>query len=372
VLAPHLESIERYQQHLYSTSAWCTRAVKDDALGARAHFSPFLGWSKPCPAVSAKLIPTLLRLSAHLDDPSYRQTAHALGQWLLDTQQADGSWDAKAGAKRQLMGRVFSTGQAVKGMMALYRDNQALQWLEAGGRGSSWLAASINAAGQWSQAGYTPRHKSYCTHVAWPLLECWQLTQDPSLKSAAERLLDNALSRVKNNGVIADWGFKESSIAYTHTIGLAIRDFQEASRLIDDYDRYAAPMEPALEVIYRKTSLGDGRLQGLFDENWYAAGDFVCLSGNAQLAICLLTMEKHRPDPRLVDAAAKLINYVLDTQKTDSRLTTRNGAVAGSHPFWGRYMSVRYPVSAAKYVCDALMVLQARLQEETTTAVKTS
>jgi hypothetical protein len=40
------------------------------------------------------------------------------------------------------------------------------------------------------------------------------------------------------------------------------------------------------------------------------------------------------------------------------------GAVAGSAPLWGDYMRMRYPNWAAKYHCDALMGVMARVERE--------
>lgn len=360
-----LPSIERYQHHLDITGRWCQRSAEKGKGGSCAHFSPFLGWSNPYPETTGYLIPTLLKLANHFGDESYRQTATELGQWLLDIQNKNGSWHGGLHPAKNPEGSVFNTGQILKGMAALYRDSKDQRWLEAGSHGAQWLADDVSQSGLWPAGDYqSSATPSYYTHVAWPMLEMWQLNQEASVRSAAERYLDNMLTRIQDNGVVSHWGFKDSGPAFTHTIAYTIRGFQESARLIDDYDRYAAPMEPALEVIYRKSELSNGRLAGSFDEKWHATGDYVCLTGNAQLAICLLMMEEHKPDLRLVDAAAKLVDFVAKVQRQSTPIEGVNGAVAGSYPLWGKYMIGRYPNWSAKYFCDSLLMMQDRIKAE--------
>ena len=362
---PQLPSIERYQHHLDITGRWCQRSAEKGKGGSCAHFSPLLGWSNPYPETTGYLIPTLVKLANHFGDESYRKTANELGQWLLDIQNEDGSWHGGLHPAKNPNGSVFNTGQILKGMAALYRDSEDQRWLEAASRGAQWLADDVSESGLWPagdyQASVTP---SYYTHVAWPMLEIWQLNQEGSIRKAAERYLDKMLTRITDNGVVSHWGFKDDGPAFTHTIAYTIRGFQESSRLINDYDRYAAPMEPALEVIYRKSELSNGRLAGSFDEKWHATGDFVCLTGNAQLAICLLLMEEQKPDLRLVNAATKLVDFVAKVQRQSTPISGVNGAVAGSYPLWGKYMIARYPNWAAKYFCDSLLMMQTRLAKE--------
>lgn len=362
---PLLPSIARYQHHLDITGRWCQRSVEKGYGGSCAHYSPFLGWSKPYPETTGYLIPTLLKLHRHFDCQAYHQTAYDLGQWLLNIQNKNGSWHGGLHPAVKPEGSVFNTGQILKGMAALYQDSNDQRWLEAGSRGANWLANEVDQKGLWPAGDYKASETpSYYTHVAWPLLEIWRLNHESHLQHAAERHLDKVLTRIKDNGVVSRWGFTDAGAAFTHTIAYTIRGFQEAARLLDDYDRYAAPMEPALEVIYSKSELCNGRLAGSFDESWATTGDFVCLTGNAQLAICLLIMEKQKPDLRLVNAATKLVDFVAKVQRQSTPLMAVNGAVAGSYPLWGKYMIGRYPNWAAKYFCDALLLVQQRINAE--------
>lgn len=360
-----LPSVIRYRHHIDITGRWCLRSAERGRGGSCAHFSPLMGWSKPYPETTGYLIPTLIKLAHHSGDSAYRKCAVELGGWLLDIQHGDGSWHGGLHPAKNAGGSVFNTGQILKGMAALYRESKDDHWLQAGSRGAEWLADSLGENGLWPAGDYqSTATPSYYSQVAWPMLEIWKLSGEPGLRAAAERHLDAVLNRTKENGVVAHWGFRDRGSAFTHTIAYTIRGFQEAARLIEDYERYGAPMEPALDVIYRKTGLTHGRLPGSFDENWNATGSYVCLTGNAQLAINLLLLEKQKPDLRLVDAAAKLVDFVGKVQCQNTPVPGMNGAVAGSWPLWGKYMFMRYPNWAAKYFCDALLLLSARLEAE--------
>lgn len=359
-----LPSLERYHFHLKQTSEWCLRSAAHGSGGSCAHYSPILGWSRPYPETTGYLIPTLIKLAETLRDGRFLTCAIQLGGWLLEVQNDDGSWCGGLHPAKKPSGSVFNTGQILKGMTALYRLRGEDRWIEAGTRGAAWLAARVNSEGLWPPGDYqSAETPSYYTHVAWPMLEVWSLTGETELRNAAERFLNTVIHRIQDDGSISKWGFTENSPAFTHTIAYTIRGLQEAARILDEYERYAAPVEPALEIIYRKSGISNGRLPGSFGNNWQATANYVCLTGNAQLAICLLKLEAHKPDLRLVDSAAKLVDFVAKTQRGNFLSGTR-GAVAGSWPLWGRYMFMRYPNWAAKYFCDALMMLSERIARE--------
>jgi hypothetical protein len=364
-----------------------------------------VGWSKPYPETSGYMIPTLLRLADHYQADQYqadqyqtelrlqaerqaqaqmhaqaempdadqtgkfasecRDAALALGHWLLGIQRAEGAWNGGLHPSKNPRASVFNTGQILKGLAALYRTTHDKVWLDAAARGAQWLADGVGPEGEWPAGDYrsevTP---TYYTHVAWPMLEVWALTGEDTVKQAAQRVLQRMLTRIQPNGAIAGWGFQEDAPAFTHTIAYTIRGFQESARLLDDHATYAAPLATTLERIYSKAELSDGRLPGAFDLKWQPDKSFVCLTGNAQLAISLLLLEQTQPDLRIVNAAAKLVDFVTASQAQSPMLPGRCGGVAGSYPIWGKYMTWRYPNWAAKYLCDALLMLAPRLERE--------
>jgi len=360
-----INSIKRYRNHLELSAEWLMQSIAKGRGGSCAHYSPLIGWSKPYPETTGYLIPTLIRVSKFLEDPKYSESALSIGQWLLNIQSKNGSWHGGLHPGNSSEGSVFNTGQILKGMMALFHHTSDQTFLAAADRATNWLVSGIDNNGLWPAGDYKANETpSYYTHVAWPMLEVWQITQSDSQRKAAELFLDSVLERKLQNGAIARWGFNDQGPAFTHTIAYTIRGFQESSRLISDNFRYANEMEQVLDFFVKKIELTNGRLPGEFDESLKTKKNYVCLTGNAQLAICIMLMEQQKPDLRLINAAAKLIDFIGSVQQSNHFSKAIKGGVAGSYPLWGRYMFMRYPNWAAKYYCDSLMMISSRLEEE--------
>jgi hypothetical protein len=358
-------SINRYQVYLELSAEWLMQSIAMGKGGSCAHYSHLIGWSKPYPETTGYLIPTLFRLSKFLNNSKYSDSALSIGQWLLDIQLQNGSWRGGLHPGSSSEGSVFNTGQIIKGMMALFHNTGDQAFLMAADRAANWLASCIDSNGLWPAGDYkASKTPSYYSHVAWPMLEVWQTTQSDFQRTAAESFLDNALKRKLQNGAIAGWGFNDSGPAFTHTIAYTIRGFQESSRLLQDNFRYANEMEQVLNFFIQKAELTNGRLPGEFNESLVGNQNYVCLTGNAQLAICIMVMEQQKSDLRLINAAAKLIDFVGSVQGSGRFSKNLKGAVAGSYPIWGRYMFMRYPNWSAKYFCDSLMMISSRLEEE--------
>ena len=357
-----------YIDNLKKSADWLILSIKKGNGGSCGYFSPLSGWSKPYPETTGYLIPTLIRLSDFLNDPKYIYAANELGEWLLRIQSKEGFWHSglhKNVSQIEASPSVFNTGQILKGMTALFHSSQETKFLEAADKGANWLVSKMGNDGLWPSKDYKAnKTPSYYSHVAWPILEVWKVTKNLEQKKAAETFLDAVLKRKLDNGVIKKWGFSDDGPAFTHTIAYTIRGFQESGKLLGNYSKYAKPMEDCLEVFIRKSELTNGKLPGEFDNNFRGNKRFVCLTGNAQLAISILLMEKENPDLRLVNSAAKLIDFISSTQLSISFIKSISGAVAGSYPIWGRYMFMRYPNWSAKYYCDALMLMIARLESE--------
>ena len=363
--AHSIDSIKRYKYHLNLTADWLLQSIEKGRGGSCAHFSPLLGWSKPYPETTGYLIPTLIRTSKYLAVPKYSDAALNIGQWLLDIQSQNGSWHGGLHPNTERKGSVFNTGQILKGMMALFHLTGEQAFLTAADRGANWLASGVDINGFWPAGDYRASETpSYYSHVAWPMLEVWNSTQRTSQRTAAELFLDAAVARKLPNGAIAQWGFDDDGPAFTHTIAYTIRGFQESSRLLGDYCKYGKPMEKILEFFIKKSELTNGRVPGEFSEDLVGNKNYVCLTGNAQLAICILLMEQEVSDLRLVNAAAKMIDFIGSVQHVSRHMKSLRGGVAGSYPLWGRYMFMRYPNWSAKYYCDSLMSIITRLELE--------
>ena len=196
------------------------------------------------------------------------------------------------------------------------------------------------------------------------MLQVWEHTSDENVRNAAERVLKRIGKLRTDAGVFSGWGFDDNKPAFTHTIAYTLRGFIECAYMLKNWDEYGEPSILALNKLATQAELLKGRLPGAFHKDWRPVKWYSCLTGNAQIALCLLLIEQHNTDLRLVNGACKLVDHVCSSQKLDTNNPDILGAVAGSSPLVGRYMFLRYPNWAAKYHADALMSLSQRLTSE--------
>ena len=359
----HNNHTSRYEPNLRAAADWLIRSELRSG-GSSAHYFPLFGWSRAYPETTGYIIPTLLAICNRLKDPKYNSLAIKLGYWLLSIQNADGSWNGGLHPTKIPRPSVFNTGQILKGLIALWRHTLDPLWIEAARRGNNWLSQGMAPDGLWLGRDYratsTP---SYYTHVLWPMLEVAQEEGNVKIKTAVERGLSRVLERLQPNGIIYGWGFTEDNSAFTHTIAYTIRGLQECGRLLGRSDIQDAVI-PALNTLVRRSELKCGQLPGTFNSDWKSTKNYVCLTGNAQIAKCILIQEARVSDLRLVSAAARMIDVVCSNQNLVSLNGGIRGGVAGSSPLWGPYMRFRYPNWAAKYFCDAILALLDRLDLE--------
>jgi hypothetical protein len=97
----------------------------------------------------------------------------------------------------------------------------------------------------------------------------------------------------------------------------------------------------------------DGGLPGRLGSDWQAAVRWSCLTGNAQMAIIWLRLNALIGELRWRTYAMRAISFVQSTQSCSG---SQEGAVAGSYPVWGGYMTWCHPSWAVKFFMDAIML----------------
>ena len=347
--------------NLRATYDWIERSRSPRTGGSRAYYAPLLGWSRTYPETTGYMIPTVLHTGRTLGDEHALERARSFGEFLVDIQQDAGGWFGLTWPpKRNAHLSVFNTAQILKGLTTLARETREPLWLESASRGAAWLAGGVDENGTWTSGGYrSETNPTYYTQVAWPMLEVWALTGDARVRDAAIRVLDAALARRTLVGGFRGWGFGASDTAFTHTIAYTLRGFIESARLLDAWDRYGKPVLRALRRLAEDAVAARGRLPGSYTSEWEAESGYTCLTGNAQIAICLLRTAGRTADAFFPLAARALIEEICRHQYLAHPIRDLRGAVAGSAPLWGRYMRGRYPNWAAKYLCDAILALLA-------------
>ena len=333
--------------HLRASYNWIERSCSPRSGGARAYYTPLRGWGKTYPQVTGCLIPTVLRIGTTLGSRHSDALARRFGDYLLDIQHPEGAWHGGMWpARRSTPLNHFTTAQIVQGLCALSRHTGDSRWIDSANRAASWIARTLE--------GESP---AYYTQISWPLLELWSISGDEAARDCAVRILDDVMQQRTLLGAFRRWGFGGSDSAFTHTIGFTLRGLVESAILLDAWPRYGKPIVSTLRRLADDALAANGRLPGAYDVNWKCDRSYTCLTGNAQIALCLLKAPDLVPERRFVPAARALIEEIARRQWREHPIPGLRGAIPGSYPVWGRYLTGRYPIWAAKYFSDAIVAL---------------
>jgi uncharacterized protein YyaL (SSP411 family) len=239
--------------------------------------------------------------------------------------------------------------------------------LEAARRAGDWLVGVQSSDGAWrieSSETETDVH-TYDVRTAWSLLELHRLTGQSCYREAARRNLDWALGQQAENGWFEHNAFFVSgdkwNLPFTHTIAYVMEGFQEASRLLGE-ERYLRAVQKAAERLLRILELRR-YMAGEFDQAWKSTAKFSCLTGDAQIAGVWLRLFDQSRDPRFLNAALKLNDFVKATQSLRAWHPGVRGGLKGSHPIQGRYTPFIFVNWGAKFLADSLMLEERLLHE---------
>lgn len=339
---------DKFENHLRLSIDWLIQS-KHASGGASAYHAPLLGWSKPYPETTGYIIPTLLEYYHYSEYKPAYETAIEFGEWLLSIQSDEGYWFAGQHPPKKEDPSVFNTGQILFGLISLFKETNDSKWADSLDKATEWLCRSIDEHGTWKSGHYRDFNPTYYSRVAWPILWVSTVLDNETYREKAVLVLDSLVKKRNPNGTFSGWGFDKHGPAFTHTIAYTLRGFMESSTLLDDWQRYGAKTEHALEKFYTLAELKNGRLAGQYDEQFAGTESYSCITGNFQIALCLMRWYERENDLRLLNAASKLIEYSVKSQSS-------SGAIPGSKPFWGKYMMFRYPNWSAKFCADALLL----------------
>jgi hypothetical protein len=279
--------------------------------------------------------------------------------WLLSVQLECGAFPAHDASKNPEP-RVFNTGQVMIGLLRTYLETGQKIYLKACTRAGDWLVAIQEPNGSWLQFTYCQRVHAYHTRVAWPLLQLSEVTKESRYRESAVKHLDWVLTLQRPNGWFDKNGFNQDDQSpYLHTIAYTINGLLESGALLQPdqpiQNPYVQAALRASEALLHRFEIRRF-MAGQFDSNWKGgAMQYSCLTGNAQTAINWLRLYEFARDPRFLNGALKLNDFVKSTQDLRSGNPNIRGGIKGSHPIWGRYIHYGYPNWAAKFFVDALM-----------------
>lgn len=355
------------EQHLHAALTWLLAGIDHQkgkgspAFASRWRY-PVQGWSPSYPETTGYLIETLLHPQAMERFPTAEGAARSCANWLLKVQLPSGAFSA--GYANGQHPSVFNSAQIVLGLLdagAFFKDSR---FMEAARRTLRWLGEALEPDGSWERgayvSGFTP---AYYTRAIWPALRASRALDLNNYDALLIQGLEQLANRWQPDGSVHDWGFKPGKPAFTHTIAYTLRGMLECAVLLQSKTllHRVESSAQALMRIYGQ----QGRLAGAYDVGWKGNYQFMCPTGNAQLAVFMHRLSEETGAQAYIETGAQFLSDCLPAQRLQSGLILGNsfgpgrrdryGAVPGSVPLTGAYLPLRYPNWAAKFFADALL-----------------
>ncbi len=309
------------------------------------------GWLPPFPETTGYIVPTFLDYYHFTGDSMYKNRAVEMLEWLLSVQRDNGAISGIIeGAKSPL---VFDTGQVLLGFVRGYKETNEERYLAAAEKAGDWLVSIQNPDGKWDRNVYQNIVHSYNVRVAWALLELNEILPKKKYFNAANRNVVWTLTQQQDNGWFNYNKFEKNTPVYTHALGYVTRGILEAGILLNNPNFISAAQKTA--DILLSLQRENGALPGSFDSKWNPTTRSVCLTGSAQVGIVWLRFYQITSASKYFNAAKLGNSFLIKTQERIPFPSLR-GAVKGSHPIYGNYLTFVYPNWAAKFFVDALLL----------------
>ncbi|MFM2293875.1 MAG: hypothetical protein RLZZ350_288 [Verrucomicrobiota bacterium] len=349
VWAMRRQKILPTREHMKLCGEWLLIAQETPG-GYAASFGFVTGLKHAYIETTGYIVPTMFELAAALSEPKYRASALRAGEWLLTVQQADGSFTDVDHYQPQ----VFDTGQVMLGLNRLYRETQDARYLAATRRAAEWLVQVQDADGSWANAGYHRGNPCvYLSRVAAAMMESAQLTGETRHHAAAVKFLRWAAGRQQANGFFLNCELKPGADPVLHTLVYVLEGFLMAYQLTGEREwldvllRGAAPI---LKVHLERDLVPRSQ----YNAQWQVTNEEKCIPGLAQWAGLCLSLRSLTLDARWLAAAQLSIDYLKSKQLRGKGIL--HGALPASVPLWGYYHPMMLPNWAVKFFADALLL----------------
>jgi hypothetical protein len=339
-------------EHLRAAEDWLKRAhdrSPDD--GVSYGYSLRGGWRPSYRETSGYIATTFFTLAKLRRDPQYRDRALRICRWLLEVQNADGSF---ANPRYGDAGIVFDTGQDLFGLVRAHEETGEAAFRDAALRAADWLVAVAGPRGRWTRNEHLDTPHVYNTRTAWALLRMNEVQYASPREQIARSNLDWALEEQHASGFFAECAFERGVAPFTHTIAYATRGLLESAALLRE-ERYAAAARRCADAALERLG-ADGFLPGQITVGGQAAARYCCLTGNCQFAIIWSKLFKQTGEERYRGAARRAVDYVMRHQDVHTASLDVRGGIKGSQPVWGRYAPFSFPNWPAKFFIDAMLL----------------
>ena len=316
----------------------------------------FYRWTKGYPEVTGYIIPTFWDAFRLYGDEDYKNRAIRMAEWELKLQKTDGGWEGFYEGDGQPP-VIFNSGQVLRGLIRTYNETNDQKYLDAAVRGANWIVNTQDEDGSWTSTNFKQMKRVYDTYVTAPLAELYTITKDDRYKESCIKNCDFVIRNQHKNGWfdLCDNTLLNNEAPVTHTISYTIDGLIETGLHLR-IDKYIQAGKLAADELMHKAEILP-ILPARLDKNWKKRANYVCNTGNAQLGIILMRLYEITGEARYMNTALKLADFLAYVQKLNSIGKHRNGGITGSYPIWGMYCPLKYPSWASKYYTDLLFYL---------------
>jgi len=349
------------REHLDAAAQWIVRAQQATADDGVAHSYDVRTkkWLASYPETTGYIIPTLYDYAQHFAHPEYRAYARRMALWEVAVQLPGGGVRAGTMSAEIVAPTIFNTGQVLFGLSRAARETGDGTLRAALERAADWLVAAQDDDGCWRRFPSpftTTGTATYNTRCAFGLVRSFAVLGKESYLAAATRNIEWALGQARANRWLPGNCLTANAddSALTHTIAYSIRGILEVGATLKRAEFLDAALAMARSVA--TTQRGDGSLPAYLLPNWSAKTRWSCVTGNAQMAINWQRLAQETGETALRGHAMAANRFNMSIQDLETGDLDRRGAIKGSHPLDGGYMTYRYPNWAAKFFMDALML----------------
>lgn len=316
-----------------------------------------MGWEPSYPETTGYIITSLLAYEQFSGRADLLERAVRMARWEAEIQMDSGAVQGgKLTTPDKQRAAAFNTGMVLDGFTSVLGRRADAEIESAARRAADFLVADMTDAGLFTTNGpYVSADKIKLFNVlcAWALYRFGELVDEGRYRQAAVGAVEGALRFMTPNGWLRENCLSDAARPLTHTIGYSLQGILEVGVLAERRDFVAAArkgLDPILEHIRP-----NGFLAGRFDAEWRPAVGWSCLTGSAQLAIVSYRLAEILGDDTYGVAGDRLVDFLKAVQRVDTGNPGIDGALAGSFPIFGDYMTGGYPNWATKYLLDALL-----------------
>lgn len=320
--------------------------------------SPAAGWDVSYPETTGYIMTSLIGFARRTGQADLIDRAFRMAQWESDIQMPDGAVQGgKVTTPDRQSAASFNTGMVLDGFVSVLQERDDCALARAAERAGDFLVQDLNEIGLFETHGpfvSADAIKIYSVLSAWALYRLGELTGTARYSNAAIRAVEGALKFQQENGWFAYNCLTDHLRPLTHTIGYTAQGILEVG-VAAGRDDFVVASERCLRGVLPNIQ-PNGYFAGRFHSDWRPAVRWVCLTGSAQIAIVAYRLSELRGNGEYLAAANGLVNYLKAVQHVDTGVEGIDGALAGSYPISGDYMTAGYPNWATKYFLDALML----------------